>query len=140
MDWQTACRSASVRYSVAKWEQVQSLYMLLRHTTRASHQTLTVAVRSLDLSDSALGANEEHASRAADTLTALRPLHQVYQTLCSATKTIDVPLPDDFDTHHLWLAALLLSTTQIVRMLECEVLRLTPALYAALHFRSIANS
>ena len=104
--------------------------MLLRHETQGLHQMLTVAVRSLDLSDTALDADAEHASRAADTLNALRPLHHVYQTLCCATKTIDVPLPDDFDTHHVWLASLLLSTTQIVRMLQCGALRITPALYA----------
>ena len=129
-DWRAACRSASVRYSVAKWEQVQSLYMLLSHETQVPHQTLTVTVRSLDLSNSALDTSEEHASRAADVLTGLRPLHQMYQTLCSATTTIGVPLPDDFDTHHFWLASLLLPTTQLVRMLECGVLRLTPVLCA----------
>lgn len=130
MDWRAACRAVSARYFVAKWEQVESLYMLLRHETQGLHQMLTVAVRSLDLSDTALDADAEHASRAADTLNALRPLHHVYQTLCCATKTIDVPLPDDFDTHHVWLASLLLSTTQIVRMLQCGALRITPALYA----------
>ena len=127
MNWRAACRSASARYSVAKWEQAQALYTVLRHETQQAHQTLTVAARSLDLSDAALE-DEAQAERAEAVMDKLKPLLELYQTLFSAAQTFGVPLPDDFDTHHFWLAAMLLPTLEIFRMIECNVLHLTPSL------------
>jgi hypothetical protein len=112
---------------------------LLRHETQQAHQTLTVAARSLDLSDAALE-DEAQVERAEAVLDELKPLLELYQTLFSAAQTFGVPLPDDFDTHHFWLAAMLLPTLEIFRMIECNVLHLTPSLYVFHHSPLLLHS